>query len=554
MGIIHERDWRIKAFMKTKKKVVVALLLAVVLLSVAAISACTPGTNGGGGGAKYTVTFDFNDGNSRPLLKKVIKESAVEEAPSTPLATGYSFTGWFTAKEGGNSITFPYTPNADVTLYAHWEPGVHTVSFNYNYDGAPAAATENIAYMQTVDKPVEDPVRVDYSFRNWFTAPTGGSAVKFPYTVKKDVTFYAQWISNDTVRYMVHFDANYENAPEIDSAEYIENIQSVNMPATPTRSGYAFTGWYENEEGGEAVGFPYVPAAETTLYAHWAVAEYTLTLKRNYGAPDDSNINVLSISGATETPAPNIPVRDGYTFAGWWTNARGGSEIVFPVTISRTSTYYAHWTADPLTTNIFHAEYVSFNLTKLYNGYSGSVTGSAAIDPDSDGSLKTLVDENNYVLEDVGVPKYVGYYVTYQYMQNDTLEFNIYSDKQVTNATLSACLAGEIKHFTIAPETNAATATFSYLFKVNGTSMNYNPITFSDYEEGSSAKGKFTEYTISQISLNAGWNTITLVTNNATNYMGGTMLAAAPMIDYIRISNTDAVLSWVPVYENLGYL
>ncbi|KAF2379236.1 hypothetical protein BSN82_17155, partial [Acinetobacter baylyi] len=38
----------------------------------------------------------------------------------TPTYVGYTFNGWFTLASGGSLITSPYTPTADITIYAQW--------------------------------------------------------------------------------------------------------------------------------------------------------------------------------------------------------------------------------------------------------------------------------------------------------------------------------------------------------------------------------------------------------------------------------------------------
>ena len=57
-------------------------------------------TSGGGGlpviGNAYVVTFNFNDGSSRPMKKEVAKGTSLEKGP-TPVREGYDFMGWYTA-------------------------------------------------------------------------------------------------------------------------------------------------------------------------------------------------------------------------------------------------------------------------------------------------------------------------------------------------------------------------------------------------------------------------------------------------------------------------
>lgn len=46
---------------------------------------------------------------------------------------------------------------------------------------------------------------------------------------------------------------------------------------TPTRTGYTFDGWFTEKEGGEPVDENTVFDDNTTIYAHWTVATYTIT-------------------------------------------------------------------------------------------------------------------------------------------------------------------------------------------------------------------------------------------------------------------------------------
>ena len=63
----------------------------------------------------YNVTFDAQLGSTVALQNT----ASVATSPSTT-QSGFTFQGWFDAASGGNEITFPYAPSADITLYAQW--------------------------------------------------------------------------------------------------------------------------------------------------------------------------------------------------------------------------------------------------------------------------------------------------------------------------------------------------------------------------------------------------------------------------------------------------
>ena len=68
----------------------------------------------------FTVTFDANDGSVSPGSAQY---NGTAITLPTPTRSGYTFNGWYTASSGGSKVGGagdPYTPAADVTLYAQW--------------------------------------------------------------------------------------------------------------------------------------------------------------------------------------------------------------------------------------------------------------------------------------------------------------------------------------------------------------------------------------------------------------------------------------------------
>ena len=65
-----------------------------------------------------------------------------------------------------------------------------------------------------------------------------------------------------------------------------------------------------------------------------------------------SDGDVTTFAGGTIDALPTDPTRDGYTFAGWFTAASGGTEITTGAAHNQTAdfTLYARWTANPTTT------------------------------------------------------------------------------------------------------------------------------------------------------------------------------------------------------------
>ena len=65
------------------------------------------------------IRFDANAGSVSESKRKYRRGAEFGNLP-VPARSGYLFTGWFTAPEGGTIKTSADTADATQTLYAHW--------------------------------------------------------------------------------------------------------------------------------------------------------------------------------------------------------------------------------------------------------------------------------------------------------------------------------------------------------------------------------------------------------------------------------------------------
>ena len=109
---------------------------------------------------------------------------------------------------------------------------------------------------------------------------------------------------------------------------------------TPTRSGYKFVGWYSNAALTASVtASSTVSDSVTTLYAKWA--------ERRSISFDTTGGNALSpqtyVVGETYGTLPT-PIRSGYKFVGWYSNAALTASVTASSTVSDSVTMlYAKW-------------------------------------------------------------------------------------------------------------------------------------------------------------------------------------------------------------------
>ncbi|WP_271000973.1 InlB B-repeat-containing protein [Listeria seeligeri] len=140
----------------------------------------------------YTVDFDV-DGVSSGT--ETVTEGELITAPVDPIKTGYTFNGWYDAKEGGTKWNFETDkmPASDVTLYAQYS--LNNYDANFDVDGI--ITSETVDYNALIQEPL-NPVKSGYTFTGWYDAKEGGTKWNFE-TDKmpaNDVTLYAQFTPN----------------------------------------------------------------------------------------------------------------------------------------------------------------------------------------------------------------------------------------------------------------------------------------------------------------------------------------------------------------------
>ncbi len=135
------------------------------------------------------VTYDSQGGSDVPY-DYVISQGDTVNAPENPIRTGFFFDGWYpTAACDTTAVTFPFTVNAETTLYAKWTP-VYTVTFN-SKDGSAVASQEVIEGNKATEP--TDPTLSGHVFDGWYTDESFATAYDFSTAVTADKILYAKW-------------------------------------------------------------------------------------------------------------------------------------------------------------------------------------------------------------------------------------------------------------------------------------------------------------------------------------------------------------------------
>ncbi|MCR5781306.1 MAG: InlB B-repeat-containing protein, partial [Clostridia bacterium] len=249
----------------------------------------------------YTITYDPAGGTVSPASKTV----------------ACTFKNWNTAKDGSKTTYEAggsYDRDENVTLYAQWTN--------------PKAGA------------LSTPKKDGYSFAGWYTAARGGSEVTSSTEITKDTSLYAHWTALPS--YTVSYDVNGGTGTpssqkktqgtsltlrsDIPKKEFTISYNAAGGSVTPSSKSVActFKNWNTAKDGSKTTyeaGGSYKKDADVTLYAQWTNPR----------------------AGTLPTPK-----KGGYTFAGWYTQEKGGSKVTSASEITKNTTLYAHWTAEDI--------------------------------------------------------------------------------------------------------------------------------------------------------------------------------------------------------------
>ncbi len=189
------------------------------------------------------------------------------------------------AKEGTHTITKGDSCNLFYLSVKNGAPKTYTLTFNYNYEGAPAALTvtanENASYASMAEMVPAEFVRNGYTLTGLYRDAACTDAVTYPYAVTGNATFFAAWQEDsnpdnpdnpDAPSYFLHFNAN--GGLEVPSVK-LSGSKVYEITQKTTRAGYAFIGWYDALEGGRLITRIDCSAltGDYTVYAHWNVTD-----------------------------------------------------------------------------------------------------------------------------------------------------------------------------------------------------------------------------------------------------------------------------------------
>ena len=276
----------------------------------------------------------------------------------SPFSDQYSeernFNGWF--KDKDYTIEWDYSILQPMTIYGQWDKEYYNVTFDSR--GGSDVVGDRILKGELVPIP-DTPVKKNYTFAGWYKDEELLEAWDFAEdVVTENTTLYAKWtkVEISEPSYIITFDSN--GGSEV-TPEEVKEGEMIKTPATPTKEGYTFAGWYKDKELSEAWDFKKdIVIKNITLYAKWkknnnsewgvggsggssgSVPSYTITFDSNGG----SEVPPVKVKEGELLQTQPTPTKEGYIFIGWYKDAAFTEAWDFSKdVVTEDLTLYARW-------------------------------------------------------------------------------------------------------------------------------------------------------------------------------------------------------------------
>ncbi|CAN2230032.1 Listeria/Bacterioides repeat [Candidatus Nanopelagicaceae bacterium] len=319
----------------------------------------------------FAVNYFAGTLNSNPVLDSIGLPTTANTAYGNTYLLGtpetktvvdngitYAFAGW-----SYNGQTYQAGTNQQMGTGAPYYAATWLRLYEVRYymtGGNDPGMTQGLLYSNGAIVNIDPltPIRTGYTFAGWndqSNRSVNGSTYQID---ANNYLFYATWTINNYS--LTYSSAGGSAAPSVNTSPF---GSVINLPAanSVTKSGYTFAGWSiggNTAPGGSSYQFA---AGSDTATAVWTPTSQTITIDLAQGTSATPISESSHIIGDTFAAPTTIPVRTGYTFAGW----SDGSTTYTPgatVTVGANNiTLTATWTV------------ASYTITYALNGATGTI-------------------------------------------------------------------------------------------------------------------------------------------------------------------------------------
>ena len=264
----------------------------------------------------YTVTYmDGKDGTlfADKVYRHLQKDTATPKYndANIPTAEGWEFVEW--------SPTWSNTVTGDVTYVAKWKEAILLDTL----DLLPADTTYTVTYTDGVEDAVifndqvtsgllagdatpamADPVREGYRFDGWEPAATE--------TVTADTTYTAKWTKLYTI---VFLDGTEEN--NVVLSQQVAEGENTPLPANPTREGYDFDAWIDQNGNGWGDSASKPVTGDATYTATWRAHDAVDGTADTLESGENTGVRVVvtnGVDGGVIGESTSQTIMDAYAY------------------------------------------------------------------------------------------------------------------------------------------------------------------------------------------------------------------------------------------------
>ena len=265
----------------------------------------------------YTVTY--TDGQGGTLFADVVYRNLQLDATTpkyndanVPVVAGWEFAGW--------SPAYAEKVTGNVTYVAQWKTSPITPSL---LDLLPADTTFTVTYTDGVEDAVifndqatsgllagdatpamADPVREGYRFDGWEPAVSE--------TVTADVTYTAKWTKLYTI---VFLDGTEEN--NVVLSQQVAEGENTPLPANPTREGYDFDAWIDQNGNGWGDSASKPVTGDATYTATWRAHDAVDGTADTLESGENTGVRVVvtnGVDGGVIGESTSQTIMDAYAY------------------------------------------------------------------------------------------------------------------------------------------------------------------------------------------------------------------------------------------------
>lgn len=490
---------------------------------------------------------------------------------SAPTWQYHRFNYWkidTTTYAAGAKYTF--TSTASVTATANWTDP-YTISYNANKGDSsssttPAAQSKtpgvNLTLTSTIPTKSNTTASVRINFINDYNTSSAISSYKTG-TVTYSYNFNYWRVGSATSTTTLAKSGIYKtDATTTLYANWTTNTSypTMTLAATPTKTGYDFTGWFTAASGGTSKGTgsaTYNPTAlTTTLYGQWKEKEYRISYNANGGNSSStpatqikkhfSNLTITSAIPSKNNTTTSVTINfindyftdsaissyktatatTTYSFVNWNTNSTGTGTSYSPSTgvygTNATATLYATWTAANPT---YSSVTLAASPTKTNYNFLGWFTAASDGEKIGDGGVEYTYnsDQNSQTFYGQWERNIYSYTITYDgnSPSSSTASYivsNIPAEQTVTGTVSSIPNVQISNQIPLLNDKNISSTDFRIryfdpkngenIFSVQGTQPMYSFDGWNTESDGSGTVYTSTDtYTISaDLILYAQWN------------------------------------------------